>query len=237
MKPWLNHFFFTLFPGKCIICKALTNRHLDLCAGCQRGLPYNLNACWQCGLESKTANDICESCIKSPPPYSHCFGLFRYEPPIDILVSQFKTGHKLAVGRVLSILLARAYQRNHIVTPTCWIPVPLHRRALRSRGFNQAAEIAQVLTEYTKIPTLGKATRRMIDTSAQKQLNAAGRASNIHNAFDLNVDLTGQNVAIVDDVITTTATVSELTRILKENGVGDVQVICLARTPANPSQL
>lgn len=241
MKPWMNRFLFTLFPGKCIICKASTNRHLDLCAGCQRGLPYTKNPCWQCGLEMAISNDICTACLATPPPYSHCFSLLRYEPPVDILISRFKTGHKLAVGRVLSILLARAYQRHHIVAPQCWIPVPLHRRTLRSRGFNQALEIAQVLTEFTRIPTQGKVARRVINTQAQKQLDAAARRSNIENAFELNpdlkMDLSGQNVAIVDDVVTTAATVSELTHTLLARGASDVQVVCLARTPANSSRL
>jgi ComF family protein len=237
MKPWMNRFLFTLFPGKCIICKASTNRHLDLCAGCQRGLPYPKSPCWQCGLEMTISNDICRACIATPPLFSHCFSLLRYEPPVDVLISRFKTGHKLAVGRVLSILLARAYQRHHIIAPHCWIPVPLHRRTLRSRGFNQALEIAQVLTEFTHIPTRGKAVRRVIDTRAQKRLDAATRRSNIRNAFELNLDLSGQSVAIVDDVVTTAATVSELAHTLLERGASDVQVVCLARTPANASRL
>ena len=233
MNPWLNRLFFTIFPGKCIICKAATHRHLDLCSGCQRSFPYSKHPCWQCGLETKGPADICETCRRLPPPYSHCFGLFRYEAPIDILISQFKTGHKLAVGRVLSILLARAYQRSHIMTPQFWIPVPLHRRVLRDRGFNQSMEIAQVLSEFTRVPTLGKALRRINDTRSQKQLGASDRIDNIRDAFSLDIDVRGKNLAIVDDVVTTGATVAEITRKLKANGAADVQVVCLARTPAN----
>ncbi|MFT4797511.1 MAG: putative amidophosphoribosyltransferase [Candidatus Azotimanducaceae bacterium] len=94
-------------------------------------------------------------------------------------------------------------------------------------------EIAQVLTEFTRVPTLGKALRRVNDTQAQKQLGASDRVNNIRDAFCLDIDVSGKNLAIVDDVVTTGATVAEITRKLKANGAADVQVICLARTPAN----
>lgn len=233
MNSWLNRLLFTLLPGTCIICKAVTHRQLDLCAGCQRSLPYNQRACWQCGLEVSQNLDICQACILDQPVYSHCFGLVRYEPPIDVLMSQFKTQHRLVVGRVLSILLARAYLRHHIVLPDCWIPVPLHKRVARQRGFNQAAEIAQVLTEYTGVPTFARLARRATHSAPQKHLSAADRRSNIEGVFQIDVDLKGKSVAIVDDVVTTGATVSELSKQLLNAGAGDVQVVCLARTPAN----
>lgn len=148
-------------------------------------------------------------------------------------MSQFKTQHRLVVGRVLSILLARSYQRQHLIVPDFWIPVPLHKRAARDRGFNQAMEIAQVLTEFTGVPTLNKIVKRATDSTPQKHLNAAERIANIQGAFEIDTYLEGKAVGIVDDVVTTGATVSELSKQLIAAGAGDVQVVCIARTPAN----
>ena len=177
--------------------------------------------------------DICASCLVQPPNYSHCFSLLKYQPPADTLLSQFKNHNRLVVGRVLAILLARAYRRRHVLMPDYWIPVPLHKKTARRRGFNQASEIAQVLTEFTGVPTLAKATRRVVHGTPQKQLNAEDRVENIKGAFEVDVDLTGLAVGVIDDVVTTGATVSELSNRLLLAGAADVQIVCLARTPEN----
>jgi ComF family protein len=233
MNYWLNRFFYTLLPGTCMICKASTHRLLDLCAGCQRSLPYNRHACWQCGLQMMRGIDICAACLSKPPNYSHCFSLLNYQPPVDTLMSQFKNHNRLVVGRVLAILLARAYRRRHLLAPDYWIPVPLHKTAARLRGFNQATEIAQILAEFTGVPTLPKAARRIAHGTPQKQLNAEDRIENIKGAFEVDIDLTGLAIGIVDDVVTTGATVSELTNQLLDAGAADIQIVCLARTPEN----
>jgi ComF family protein len=233
MNSWLNRLLFTLLPGTCIICKAATHRMLDLCGGCQRSLPYSRHACWQCGLEMSLSVDVCSHCLQNPPVFSHCFALLRYEPPVDVLMSQFKTQHRLVVGKVLSILLAKSYLRHHLVLPDCWIPVPLHQRVKRSRGFNQADEIAQILTEFTGVPSCSRFVKRSANSLPQKQLSAAERATNIVGAFQVEANLGGQTVGIVDDVMTTGATASELSQQLLNAGAADVQIVCLARTPAN----
>lgn len=231
MKNWLNRMLYGLLPGKCILCSAATNRYLDLCLNCETDLPRSPNPCWQCGLTTAEGQEICGSCLIHPPPFSHCFAALEYSPPVDRLIHQFKNQQKIMFGKVLATVLSEQYLRHHMVFPDAWIPVPLHKDRLKHRGFNQALEIAEVLADTTQVPVNPRACRRITDTGDQKSLSAKQRKQNMKNVFTVDFPLNGETIGIIDDVVTTTATVSELTRLLLKHGASDVQIICLARTP------
>ena len=128
--------------------------------------------------------------------------------------------------------MAREYLRQHVSLPDIWLPVPLHPKIHRERGFNQAEELARPIASLTARPLTRFGVRRIKRTKSQKLLTSLERQSNMRNAFACELDLRGKTVAIVDDVVTTGATVTSLTSTLLEAGARDVQVVCAARTPA-----
>lgn len=226
-----NSILYTLFAGTCVSCLERSHRNLDLCTGCQRDLPRIRNPCWQCGLPNTSAFELCEPCRTEPRLFSHIFSSFSYEWPIDQMVHAFKFNNNIAIGRVLSTLLARRYIRQHILRPDLWVPVPLHPSRLRQRGFNQAENIANVLADETGVPIDTQLISRTLPTESQAGLSAVDRIQNVDRAFSINKPIHHQSIGIVDDVVTTASTVTELTRCLLEHGARDVQIVCLARTP------
>jgi len=209
---------------------------MDLCLDCERELPTISNPCVQCGLPcpaESTKIPICGSCISKPPLFDRTFCAFAYISPINLLVSQFKNGHNLASGKVLSQVLAQKYKVELADRPSphLLLPVPLHKKKLKLRGFNQATEIAQMIGDVCHIQTNTKICNRIKNTPDQKSLNANERKRNVDQAFTINRELDGYRIAIVDDVITTGTTVSALAKLLRSRGAVSVEVIALARTP------
>lgn len=117
--------------------------------------------------------------------------------------------------------------------PNYLLPVPLHRRRLKERGYNQALEIARPLARYFHLEISPGVCRRTQATPAQSGLNRKAREKNLRNAFRLIEDVTGLHVTLVDDVVTTGTTVTELARCLKRGGATRVDVWAVARTPTS----
>jgi ComF family protein len=152
------------------------------------------------------------------------------------MVINFKSKGQLITGKVLASLLADTIStqlENH-PGPDLIIPVPLHRTQLRMRGFNQSLELADVISVRLGIPVNQQICSRVKKTSAQKNLSARERMSNLDGAFAVTGPVVGKRIAIVDDVMTTGSTVESLSRLLYQSGAVDVQVWVLARTPRPP---
>jgi ComF family protein len=233
MQEWLEQLLFGLIPGTCILCEARTQRHLDLCSGCERDLPRVSNPCRVCGLPLGVPAMQCGRCMVAPPPFQRCFAPFLYTWPVDRLINDFKNRNRIILGKVLAQAMARVWltETSGAELPDTLLPVPLHKRRLRERGFNQSVEIAEVLADAAHVSMDNRLCRRVRDAAPQKSLNASQRRRNLRDAFVLNREPLGERVAIVDDVITTAATVSEIGRLLLSQGALQVEVIALARTP------
>ena len=236
MDLWLKQLLYTLLPGTCILCGAASHRNLDLCEGCEQDLPRLESVCRRCSIPLIKDQTLCGRCFSKPPPFERCVALYQYIPPVDQLIIDFKFNRKLLIGKVLSFLLA---QHLHGLygddTPDLLIPVPLHPKRLRHRGFNQALEIAEVISDRCGIPIDNRCCRRIRDTDAQRNLSARQRLRNIRKAFSLDSEIAATRVAIVDDVVTTGATVTELSNTLLKHGVEQVHVWAVARTIALPA--
>ena len=230
IKQLLNRILYGVLPGRCILCFENTYRMFDLCQECQADLPRFAYPCWQCGLPMPADREVCEDCERVPPPYSHCYTAFQYQAPIDKLIIQFKTSGKIIIGKVLAQILAQSYAARHLSYPDIWIPVPLHKEKLTQRGFNQAYEIAQVLEDVMNIPVRDNICERVKNTADQKRLTLKERIKNIDAAFYVNQLVSGKSIGLVDDVVTSGATMAELSRRLLDAGAREVQVLCLART-------
>jgi len=220
----------------------------SLCDYCRSRLPWLERRCRQCGislpLEIRSSN--CGRCLLHPPPFTLCYGLFDYVAPVSGLIAEFKYRRNFASGRVLAQQLTEAFlcyyrnkqtDKNVSGLPALLVPVPLHENRLRARGFNQALWLARILSRYSGIPVAQELVMRTRDTPSQSQLTSRQRAANLRGAFRLTAEPTGielGHIAIIDDVVTTTTTVREVTNALFKAGAGRVDVWSLARAGHQP---
>jgi len=174
---------------------------------------------------------VCGRC-GDRPPFAATRAAYLYAPPLDRLVQELKFAGRLGHARLLGELLAAHLQAVGTPPPEMVIPVPLHPRRLRTRGYNQARELARPVARRLDVPLCAHAARRLRDTAAQSDLDAAARRRNVRGAFAVDAGVAGRRVALVDDVVTTGNTVTELARALVAAGAERVEVWCLARAPS-----
>lgn len=216
------------FGGRCVLCGGAARD--DLCAACLDELPRLEIACARCGLPLPRPG-LCGGCLRRPPPFSHCISPFLYQAPVSQLITRFKYGGKFSYGRALTRQLLERLRQCAPPPVDLLLPVPLHWRRRWARGFNQAELIAAELGRALALPVSTRHLQRRRAAPPQQALNAAERERNLKAAFGVRKPLHGVRVALVDDVVTTAATASELSRALLASGAASVQVWCLARTP------
>ncbi len=222
-----------VLPPRCLLCGADGVGGRDLCAECHADLPLNACCCARCALPLEHAAERCGICLRREPPFAMAWAPFRYAHPLDLLEARFKFHRDLAAGRLLADLMIDALRvRPPARLPERLVCVPLHRERLRERGYNQALELAKPLAKALHIPLDADALIRLRNTSAQTGLDAKARRRNLHAAFAVVADaVLPAHVAILDDVMTTGATVRECARVLLHAGVQRVDVWALARAP------
>lgn len=231
----LSHLTRWIYPSRCLLCghkgQKLGHEAVDLCSNCQRQLPFNEMACLSCALplpQDISPGAICGKCQKKPPAFDASLSLFRYEQPVVWLIQQLKFNDRLAHARLLGGLLAQKIQRYDMLSQ-CIIPVPLFRKRLRQRGFNQSVELAKPVAKKTGLPLELNLIERVKPTESQTGLDSRQRRKNIKGAFGVVKAIPYRRVAIVDDVVTTGSTVNEIACVLKRAGVKHVDVWSIAR--------
>jgi len=160
------------------------------------------------------------------------FALLRYRSPVSELIRGLKFGGRLYVARLLGGLMAERLAARGTAVPERIIPVPLHPRRQRQRGFNQALELARPIARRLGAVLDHDTCRRTRNTRAQSELGARQRRTNVRGAFAATGRLEARHVAVVDDVITTGHTTDELARLLKTHGAERVEVWAAARAVA-----
>lgn len=220
------------FKSCCILCNDPALQDKDLCLACEKELPWIINACRICALPLSGAENICGKCLREMPPFEKSITLCRYEFPMSYLITSLKFNYQLTVARLLGELLSEkisaSYQQD--VLPEKIIPIPLHAKRLRERGFNQAVEIARPIAKKFKLDIDHKNTRRIRETAAQMGLVAKERKGNVKAAFSVDAMPLAEHVAVIDDVMTTGHTMTEFCKQLKAAGVKRIDVWCCART-------
>jgi ComF family protein len=171
----------------------------------------------------------CGACIAEPPHYDASRAAFVYAYPVDGLIHALKYGGQLALAGMFAQKLHQRIGETALVDLI--VPLPLHPARLAERGFNQAGEIAKALSRLTRIAMDARLGRRVRNTAPQTDLPWRARAANIRQAFACERNLSGLRIAVVDDVMTTGATLDEFARTLKRSGAARVENWVVARTP------
>jgi ComF family protein len=217
-----------LLPQDCLLCGAASGSD-HLCVGCLEDLPLHRGTqCRVCGIPTPQ-DSLCGACLKHPPHFDATCAAFVYAFPIDALLRALKYQGRLPVAQVAGDQLAQVAAGR--TRPDILIPMPLHHERLRERGFNQAAEIARVVAASLNIPCIADIALRVRMTEPQAGLPLEKRRKNMRNAFACTSDLAGMHLAVVDDVMTSGASLDELARTLKAAGAARVECWVAARTP------
>lgn len=219
--------------NRCLLC---LGQALDrcLCPDCLRDLPWQEHACQGCALPLPPQDDestalLCADCLRQPPLWRRAQALFRYDFPIDRLIAAFKYHGRLALSDLFGCLLADSLAP--VERPDLILPVPVHSRRLRQRGYNQTALLAVVMSRRLGVDCDRHSLCRLRDTVMQKNLSSSARLANLQAAFIWRgPPLTGRRVLLVDDVMTTGATVQVICPMLLAAGAESIDVIVLART-------
>jgi len=204
---------------------------MDLCQHCYNGLLRLGNHCYCCAKQfaSDSVNiQLCGECLKNHPAFDRTYASFVHKGAIRYLINRCKFNGAYKNSRVLGLLLAD-YLATNAELPELIIPVPLHPKRYRQRGFNQTLEIAKIIAQKLSIPIDNNCCLHLKNTPHQISLTAKQRHKNIKNAFQVVTKPKARHIAILDDVMTTGATANELAKTLKLSGVSQVDVWVCAR--------
>ena len=217
--------------GACVLCRASGARR-GLCVPCAADIVRlrRSNQCRQCAADSPAAGLLCGNCLKTPPHFDATESFYPYAFPLDILLRRFKFGGGWQLAAALAAFLPPLPLADII------LPVPLHHNREKWRGFNQSRELlrainAQTKTEKRESTTKTAATiKRITDTPHQSLMTGAkARQRNVRGAF-VAAGVKGKSILIIDDVMTSGATLNEIAKTLKKAGATTITNIVVART-------
>ena len=221
-----------LYPVDCLVCGERLAGPVRLCRPCREGLAAVGDAhCPRCGRPDSPAEQPCGACQQAPPRFVTVHAPWRYREPLAGWVRAFKFANQPGLERTLAALAddglagwLAAYQIDALQA------IPLHRRRLVERGYNQADRLARLLARDQGLPHLARGLTRTRATTAQTALPDRRRRSNVRGAFRADPGrVTGRRIALVDDVVTTGATADAAAAALLEAGAAAVYVIAVAR--------
>jgi len=222
-------------PPRCYLCLGRCGKGM-LCPVCRDSLPGPRVACQRCGRPLARPAPACGTCLSRPPPYDSLCCPMEYRFPVDQLIQALKFNADLVAGGLLASLLVEPLADRNGPLPQAILPIPLHPRRQRSRGFNQSSEIARHLGKALCLPVLEDCLERWRHDPPQSSLTARQRRRNVNGAYRLRTrkGRLPESVALVDDVVTTGSTVDAATRVLKSAGVRRVEVWAVARAMGAP---
>ena len=219
-----------LFPATCLLCLDPGQRPaLDLCKDCEDDLPGNVSTCGICAAPVAVAGVTCDHCMQRRPTFDRAFVPYRYEFPMVELIHRLKYGGQVAIARILGTVLAHRLAERGPPAVDALVPVPLHHSREARRGYNQAGEIARFAAEILELPVEDRIAMRVRATEEQAALPAIVRRVNVSGAFEVCAKSVPASVAIVDDVLTTGATVDAVAQALKRAGCRRIEVWAVAR--------
>jgi len=215
LRPVLSRLLDVALPRSCLLCGAATGSTDPWCPDCGAELPRLAGTpCPICATPLAAPAPACGACLREPPAFDATLAALPYAYPVDRLVLGLKFGRRLAVAD----FLARTMLVGSRPMGTLMVAVPLPKNRLRERGFNQALEIARPLARALSLPLVATDIQRPREAPPQSTLPWRVRRRNVRQAFVATRDFSGQQVIVVDDVMTTGATLDALARTLKDHG-------------------
>ncbi|WP_226905481.1 ComF family protein [Legionella antarctica] len=219
-------------PSICILCNQFHKSTLAVCSSCIEFIKPLGPACQHCATPLPDKDyPVCGQCIQKPPHFDRALVNYRFEEPLRSLLHHFKYNNGLYLSSFLSQIMLHSAQ-NQSISAQCLIPVPMHSKRLKQRGFNQAALLAKRLARKLNLPYDATTCQKIINTTPQASLNSEQRKKNLHHAFHAG-PLPYEHVILIDDLLTTGCTANELARTIKKTGVQKVDLWCCARTVKN----
>ncbi len=225
-----------LLPPACLLCGdrlPAGTPASEFCPTCRAGLPPLPPArCPVCAAAHRTplpSLHHCEVCLRQPPPFDRVHAVGPYAGTLQEATQAFKYRGQLPLERPLGALLAAAVLAGGGRRADLVVPVPLHRSRLRERGYNQSLQLARQLAGALAVPVAPALLHRNRATVAQQGLDAVARGGNLRGAFAVAGPVAGRRLLLVDDVMTTGATVRECAGVLRRAGAAAVEVAVLGR--------
>lgn len=225
LSAWIR----PLMSPACFLCGQQAGDS-GLCDACLTSLPTAGGVrCPICFSTTATVSQ-CGRCIQRRPNYDRVAAALEYATPVDHLVTGLKYSRDLYAARALAFMLARRLESEPY--PDIVLAMPIAPTRMRERGFNQAEEIARYACDVFGLSTSRGIAYRNSAGSPQASLPWRERARNVRGVFECNADIAGKTIAVVDDVLTTGATLDELAAVLKRAGAQSVTGWIVARTPS-----
>lgn len=226
----------SLYPQniKCVACFAelSQNSHYIMCEKCLLSLPKNSGkSCNKCGEPIKTDANFCLRCKGEKPVFNRCFSPLLYESPVNFLIKEFKYGNKKYLSKTLGAFLVESYIINNLNCDVV-VPVPLHLKRQKNRGFNQAELLANELNKKLGLQVISNNLVRVKNTITQTNLSKVQRQQNVSKAFNITDKSFFKNkvVLVIDDVYTTGSTLNECAKELFKSGAKKVYCLTIAHT-------
>ena len=220
-----------LLEPVCFLCEESGEWRHGLCKHCWQHLPHNLLCCRICALPL-ASKGLCGACQATAMAYDRIIAPTVYRHPIDQMLCSLKYAGRLQWARTAAGLVVDCVLQQDLELPHLLLPVPMTRKAIRQRGFNQSAYIARLVGRQLKIKVGFDVVHKTRETLRQSTLSRSQRQQNIVGAFALTRPVAGTRIAIVDDVVTSCSTVAELVWVLEAAGAVGMDVRACACTPA-----
>lgn len=222
--------FRQMLPRQCLLCLAPSGQQA-LCPACDADLPrLSGPTCPVCALPTGRG-EVCGSCLRRPPQFDATRAALAYRFPASALLQRYKYSGFLAAAELMGQLLAQRTADTE--RPDLIIPMPLHAARIKERGFNQALEIARVVARHRQAALALDSCMRTRPTPPQAGLDLAARVKNLRGVFACRDSLAGKRVALLDDVMTSGASLDALAKCVKDAGAAHVECWVVARTLLN----
>lgn len=237
VKRWAGVAVDAIFPPRCFLCADIISQKGHVCVSCWRELQFiTAPQCGCCGhpFEYAVGEDaLCGACIQDEPAYDKARAVLSYDDASRKLVTRFKFSDMTHSGHTLASWMIRAGEQCTRDADVI-VPVPLHRMRLVKRRYNQAAILARYIARQTELPLLVDGLKRLKHTTPQSGLSRRQRKLNVKGAFAVPSSRLQQiekkRILLIDDVMTTGATLEACAKALKKAGAAQVRVLTLART-------
>lgn len=230
-----------VYPSQCILCEARVDEHGGLCGDCWRSTPFLSGlVCHSCGVSlpgAETVQVFCDDCLVTPRPWTAGRAALAYRDAGRRIVLGLKHADRLDLVPICAAWMAKA-GRDILQDDIVFVPVPAHWSRLLKRRYNQSAELCRALARETGLRTIPDALQRTRRTAVQDGMTVDQRHANLRNAISVNPkterNLQGRSICLVDDVMTSGATLSTAAGVLHDAGASEVCVLVLARVVKAP---